>query len=102
MDKPLFIPLQTPYYLAFQNGDKTEELRRYGPGWNENTCYPGRAVTLSKGYGKQQRMAGIITSFRTCHATELPTKAQADVLVVYGSLDLVIACIGIKVTKPHG
>lgn len=41
---PLFIPLTGEFYDAFANGSKTEELRRYGPRWNERTCPVGRAV----------------------------------------------------------
>jgi ASC-1-like (ASCH) protein len=62
--KPLFIPLRSEYFDAFASGKKTCEWRIYGPRWNEKTCTPGREVTLSKGYGKHQRLRGIILS--TC------------------------------------
>jgi hypothetical protein len=61
---PLFIPLKTSFYNAFDNGTKTIEYRRYGPRWNERTCPVGRPVILSKGYGKAHRLTGIITAFR--------------------------------------
>ena len=46
--KPLFIPLNTEYFEAFADGSKGEELRLYGPRWNEETCKLGREVVLSK------------------------------------------------------
>lgn len=55
--RPLFIPLKTEYFQAFADGSKREELRRYGPRWNERTCCVGRDVVLSKGYSKQARKA---------------------------------------------
>lgn len=60
----LFIPLKSQYFDAFAEGRKTDEFRLYGKRWNERTCHVGRAVTLSKGYGKKNRLSGIITSFR--------------------------------------
>lgn len=55
--KPLFIPLKGIYFDAFKTGRKAYEYRAYGPRWNERTCFTGRPVTLSRGYGKQQRLA---------------------------------------------
>lgn len=46
--KPLFVPLKTEYYEAFADGSKREELRRYGPRWNEKTCAVGRPVDEAK------------------------------------------------------
>jgi hypothetical protein len=59
----LFVPLYTRYFEAFKAGRKKTEFRTYGRGWNERTCLPGRRVTLSKGYGKYERMAGVIAKF---------------------------------------
>lgn len=56
--KPLFIPLNAWAYDQFAAGTKFDELRRYGPRWNENTCQIGRDVILSRGYGKRNRMKG--------------------------------------------
>lgn len=61
--KPLFIPLKTEYFEAFRVGTKTTEYRVYGPRWNERTCAVGRAVTLSKGYGKACRLQGTVAGF---------------------------------------
>jgi len=62
----LFIPLKTEHFRAFQDGTKQEEFRPYGARWNETTCPPGRKATLSKGYGKYERLNGTITGFRRC------------------------------------
>jgi hypothetical protein len=62
---PLFIPLKTKFFEAFNNGSKTTEYRLYGPRWNERTCPVGRPVVLSKGYSKAHRLSGVITAFQT-------------------------------------
>lgn len=59
----LFIPLYSKWYDQFVSGEKTIEYREYGPRWNENTCYPGRRVILSKGYGKKNRLEGRVKKF---------------------------------------
>ena len=58
--RPLFIPLKRKYFEAFAKGEKTTEYRPYGPRWNDKTCVPGRPVVLSLGYGKRDRLSGII------------------------------------------
>lgn len=65
MSKPLFVPLRREYFEAFERGEKTEEYRPYGPRWNERTCFPGRRVVLSLGYGKARRLTGVIRAFTT-------------------------------------
>lgn len=47
--KPLFLPLKTEYWQQFRDGTKSDELRLYGPRWNERTCAVGRSITLSRG-----------------------------------------------------
>lgn len=89
-DNPLFIPLKTEYYEAFKWGTKTVEYRRYGPRWNKKTCYVGRAVVLSKGYGKQDRVHGTIIGFQRRFVSN---PAWLD---CYGEPDYA-ACIRIKV-----
>jgi len=64
---PLFIPLKTEFYRAFQDGTKLEEFRVNGPRWNLNTCQIGRRVTLSHGYSSAERMTGVITGVRLIH-----------------------------------
>jgi len=101
MSKSLFIPLKTEYFKAFQDGSKSEELRKYGPGWNEKTCRVGRDVVLSKGYGKQCRMRGIIYRFKKQHGSLFGSTYKAEIIAVYGTLDIEIACIGISNIRPH-
>lgn len=99
--KPLFIPLKRKYFEAFATGEKTEELRLYGPRWNEKTCVPGRSVTLSLGYGKNQRMYGVIWKFKRQHGTLFGSGYKQAIKDVFGTLDIDIACISIKgLTKP--
>lgn len=92
---PLFIPLKAPYFDAFKDGSKTEELRRYGPRWNDSTCTIGRPVTLSRGYGKAHRMTGTIRKFRKQHGSTFGRTYKAAILAVFGTLDIDIACISI-------
>ena len=94
--KPLFIPLKTEYYEAFKDGSKTEELRLYGPRWNDNTCQPGREVTISKGYGKKNRMKGVIWRFKKQRGDLFGSSYKSAIMAVYGTLDVDIACISIK------
>jgi hypothetical protein len=68
--KALFIPIKAKYFHGFACGMKSEEFRPYGPRWNERTCPIGRPVTLSKGYGKRERLHGIIVGTRICEPTE--------------------------------
>lgn len=72
--KPLFIPLKTEFFEAFEAGTKTHEFRPYGPRWNERTCSIGREVVLSHGYGKQRRRRGVIVGFER---SAEPTKSDA-------------------------
>lgn len=62
-EKPLFVPLKTEWFLAFERGEKTVEYRR-GKRWNTRTCRVGRAVTLSLGYSGR-RLSAVIARFRT-------------------------------------
>jgi hypothetical protein len=96
--KPLFIPLNTEYFNAVADGSKREELRRYGPRWNEKTCTVGRDVVLSKGYGKKSRLTGRVWKFKRQHGSTFGSTYQAAILDVFGTLDIEIACIAIEVT----
>lgn len=84
MEKPLFIPLKKEYFKKFENGTKllNSEFRPYGPRWNEVSCRPGRAVTLSLGYGKHRRLKGVVKSFSKCRAHLCP--AKTDYYKIYG------------------
>lgn len=98
--KSLFIPLRRQYFNAFRDGTKSAELRRYGPAWNERTCVVGRPVTISCGYGKQARLQGLLVAFDKVPAENLMSDERADVLAVYGTLDLAIARIQVGELKP--
>jgi hypothetical protein len=63
MEMPLFIPLKRKFFEAFASGSKREEYRLRGPRWTAETCRVGRRVTLSLGYGRAQRLHGVITGF---------------------------------------
>ena len=93
-DKPLFIPLRGEYFDAFVSGTKNTEFRKYGPRWNEKTCWVGRPVMLSRGYGKQSRRAGHIVGFTVSRE---PTRSD-DWRACYGETDGMAACIHIELT----
>ncbi len=97
--KPLFIPLNTEFYEAFLSGDKGSELRLYGPRWNENTCPVGRGVILSKGYGKQNRITGVIREFHKRDARTFGKTYQGSIMKIYGTLDKPIAEIRISLDQ---
>lgn len=63
-EKPLFVPLKTRYFRAFESGTKTVEYRRAGPRWNERSCWIGRPVTLSHGYSGSRLTARISRTWR--------------------------------------
>jgi hypothetical protein len=98
--KPLFIPLKTEFFAAFEQGSKTHEMRPYGKRWNESVCFVGRAVVLSKGYGKSNRLYGRITGFerddsltesegwRNCYGDKKGPVARIDIEVLGPALEL--------------
>lgn len=98
--KPLFIPLRAIYFDAFEQGTKSDELRRYGPRWNERTCTIGRPVVLSCGYGTGRRLTGCVVRFKRQHGTTFGSTYRASIEKLFGTLDLWIACIGIEVDRP--
>lgn len=95
--KPLFVPLKAEYYRDFASGLKTVEYRLYGPRWNERTCRPGRAVTLSLGYGKRERLRGVVAGFDAPPLACLETYVMRDLVALFGGLEWhrKIACISI-------
>ena len=95
----LFVPLTSRYYEAFERGEKTEELRLYGPLWNERTCRIGRPITLSKGYGKKNRLHGTIWKFKRQHGSTFGSTYKAAIMDRYKTLDVWIAVI--SVTLPN-
>lgn len=92
-DNPLFIPLNAEHFDAFERGDKKVEFRGYGKRWNERTCYPGRLVVLSRGYGKSRRLVGRVRSFLKTPMRETPA------VEIYASKYLDAACIGIRIQR---
>jgi hypothetical protein len=94
-EKPLFIPLTERFYRQFERGLKSVEFRPEGRGWNRKTCRIGRAVVLSLGYGKKERMTGKIVSY-----TVQPDASQVPGWVeCYGKKPGPVACIGINLTR---
>lgn len=90
--KPLFIPLKAEYFDQFEAGTKTVEYRKRGGRWNHLTCFVGRKVTLSRGYGKHRRLSGVITGF---HYDTCPNKLPGWV-DCYGEGAGDASCITIK------
>lgn len=95
--KPLFIPLKTEYFEGFADGSKTNELRRYGARWNEKTCQIGRPAVLSKGYGKGNRLNAVVTDFEKRRGTDFGGLGRIAIKACYGTLDVDIAIISVKV-----
>lgn len=73
--KALFVPLKTRWFREFESGRKTTEYRRYGRGWNENTCVPGRPVVLSHGYSGARINARVL-ALRVVEARTVPDAAE--------------------------
>lgn len=94
-NKPLFVPLITKYYERFERGEKTSEIRRYGQRWNEYTCFVGREVVLSKGYGKKHRLKGMIVGVEIKFGQDLP-EHHDDMLAVFGRYDIFFIIIHIQ------
>lgn len=95
VEPALFIPLKTEFYEAFVAGTKREELRRYGPRWNERVCRIGRPVVLGKGYGRISRHTGRIVGFYKQHGTLFGSGYKASLQRIYGTLDFDVAVIAI-------
>lgn len=93
--KPLFIPLKAEYFDAFDAGTKDTEYRNRGARWSKLNCAVGRCVTLSRGYGKQRRLSGVIVGF---HYDTCPSKLPGWV-ECYGEGAGDAACIKIKLDK---
>ena len=91
-EKPLWIPLKTEYFLAFEQGHKKEEYRPLGGRWNENTCRVGRRVMLGLGYSGR-RIFGTVTSF----SIERDVDSLDGWRDVYGDNGGPAAAIGIEI-----
>jgi len=96
VDKPLFIPLNTKYYEAFADGSKTVEYRLHGKRWHPGTCWAGRPVTFSKGYGKKDRLSGVIEFVWLADTISLDDDVQKAIGEIYGEGNHEIICIEVK------
>lgn len=95
-DKALFIPLKTAYFNQFEDGSKTDELRAYGKRWNEKTCAVGRRAVISKGYGKQRRLHGVVSGFEVRPGTMFGEPDRTAIKECFGTLLIQIARITVK------
>lgn len=100
--KPLFIPLKGVYFGAFLHGNKDTEYRLYGPRWSELTCPVGRAVVLSRGYGKSHRLSGTVAQFGRVWGDELPGLLRISLRAIFGTTAVWVACIRIQLQKERG
>ena len=89
--KNLFIPLYKEYFLKFKSGEQDCEIRPLGHrGWNIKNVYPGRTMTLSNGYGKQDRIEKVIEFTRVTNnlkASGIPKWHIDAVEGIYGKRD---------------
>jgi hypothetical protein len=97
---PLFIPLKAEHYDDFEAGAKDRELRKYGARWNQKTCPVGREVILSRGYGRRERMRGIISGFEQACATLLPEPHRSKFASCYPDYEGWAAVIFISELRP--
>lgn len=99
-EKPLFIPLKSEYYEAFAAGKKTSELRRGSdPKWSSKHCRIGRPVTLSKGYGKQNRLSGKVVNYTYMPAHMLPPNDYKAFIDCFGPSEEFVSVIRIEVDQ---
>lgn len=73
--KPLFIPLRSAWFRAFEAKEKDTEYRAYGHRWNERTCFIGRKVVLAHGYG-WPRLNKKIVGFKMLVRADAPKVAK--------------------------
>lgn len=101
MNKNLFLPLNAEYYDAFAAGTKACEYRVLGARWNIRTVIMGRGITISRGYGKQNRMNGIIGQVQIKYFEKLATPLQARLLKIYGPIiqNRQIICFDIRIER---
>lgn len=102
MDKPLFIPLKSEYYEAFKDGSKDTEYRLHGKRWNENTCWRGRKITLSKGYGKKNRLYGVISSVWVTNSVSVAYVIQEALAAIFGPGIHEVICLEIHLLDVSG
>lgn len=95
IERPLFIPLCRKWFEQFECGEKTTEYRVWGPRWNIGTCMPGRAVTLSLGYGKARRLHGVIKAFDIVGPDADPAIAEVyPGKNQFAAIEILLDCVG--------
>lgn len=97
--KPLFIPLNSQDFLAFEAGTKRTAFRRCGPRFNEKTCQVGREVVVAKGYSKQVRLDGVIIQFKRITGSMLDSSNHASILAEFGTLQTWLVCVQIEIVS---
>jgi hypothetical protein len=100
MSKPLFIPLNAKHFNRFAEGGKREEFRLAGGRWNTSTCWPGRSVVLSYGYGKQRRLLARIKAVRLVFSHLLPPADCEALRQIYGPGNHRILAIELDEIRP--
>ncbi len=96
--KPLFIPLKTEYYRAFERGEKDVEYRLNGPLWNEARCSVGYPVVLRRGYSTPDILHGVVSSFEAVPLRRISgglLRISIRSCYPMATDETLIACIGI-------
>ncbi len=81
--KPLFLPLNAEHYNDFKEGSKAAEYRLLGGKWNQRQVVQGRRAILSCGYGKQNRITGIIGQVQIKPYSALNKLLQSTLAKIY-------------------
>lgn len=86
--KMLFVPLKKEYFFKFKCGEQDCEIRPFGyKGWNTDNVYPLRIMTLSNGYGKDERLEKVIkktTVTKNLESEQIPNWHIEAVETIYG------------------
>lgn len=101
--KALFVPVYSWVYDRYVAGTKRVEIRTYGPRWNEGTVYTNRPVTLSRGYGKTDRLTGSVGRvWRAASISSLEEEALrlADVTDMPKGFDWNVPIIAFELVAP--
>lgn len=81
---PLFLPLNAEHFDAFKAGTKPAEYRILGGKFNQQQIVQGRRVVLSRGYGKKDRMTGIIGQVQIKLFSALNEPLRNILIKIYG------------------
>lgn len=83
--KPLLIPTTPADIQALLEGTRNKIFLLNGDRWNATTCFVGRPVFLSKGYGKRG-VNGVISSFEALPVGALDPDSRKLVTDLFGEL----------------